>query len=552
MKNMIEKMALTALWGVTAMLTLSCTTSNLETRIDELDGRLAVLESLVSKVNDNATAVNALYRKNLLISEFSPEVKDGKEVGYALTFSDGTVAHIVYGEETEGNAPIIGVDRDGDWAVSVDGGENFTKVEGTDKPGSEDGCTPRTSIDKYGFWIVSVDGGRTWNRILNDAGEPISAKDGKSMVPASYSFFRKVSFNESTGFLDIEMVSGDTISIPVHKGSSIELDYYYDGAYAYAGHDVEFPAKLSGVDKAVWTSVPDGWRARLEKDKLTVTAPENGASGEYELKLLAYTENGSMTPYTFKFSYDPELIFRDDFTGEDIDYRYWLRHKGGSARSDWDLYQEADPAQSYVKDGLLTLMAEKYGDTYRTGAIKTKGKFSFAPPFRIDCSARFTEMADGVWFAIWTAPDAGYMWGEIDIMEKANFGTRTEHTCHTQYTLNTTSSRQDQANAGKGSWMTAGVFNTFSVELTDDAVVWFVNGVEVFRYANIPHSVEDPAYSNLNDKEKEFYLLNYTFMEQTYNLLLDIALGGSFPGQAVNDSQLPGQFDIDWISVRKL
>ena len=100
--------------------------------------------------------------------------------------------------------------------------------------------------------------------------------------------------------------------------------------------------------------------------------------------------------------------------------------------------------------------------------------------------------------------------------------------------------------------MTAGVFNTFSVELTDEAVVYFVNGVEVFRYKNIPHSVEDPGYSKLNDKEKEFYLLNYTFMEQTYFLLLDIAIGGSFPGKTVNDSQLPGQFDIDWISVRKL
>lgn len=550
---MIKDKILSALVLTTVTVLFSCTAGNLDGRLDEIDDRLSSLEASISKVNDNATAVNAMYRKNLLISEFKQKLDGGgNEIGYDLTFSDGSVARIVYGTKVEGSAPIIGVDRDGDWAFSIDGGEHFLKVPGAETPGSEDGHTPRASIDKYGFWIVSTDGGQTWNRILNDAGDPISAKDGKSMIPSSYSFFKRVTFDENNGCLDIETLTGENFSISVRKNPAIELDYYYDGAYAYAGTDVVFPARITGVDKAVWTSVPEGWRAKLENDKLTVTAPENAASGEYELKLLSYTENGSAIPFSFKFSYDPKLIFRDDFVGDDIDYRYWLRHQGGSVRSDWDRYQEGDPAQSFVKDGLLTLMAEKYGDTYRTGAIKTKGKFSFAPPFRIDCSARFTEMADGVWYAIWTAPDAGYMWGEIDIMEKANFGTRTEHTCHTQYTINTTSGRQDQPNAGKGSWMTAGVFNTFSVELTDEAVVYFVNGVEVFRYLNIMHSVEDPGYALLNDREKEYYLLNYTFMEQTYNLLLDIALGGSFPGKVVNDSQLPGQFDIDWISVRKL
>ncbi len=551
---MIGNKTLSALVLAVIAALSSCSVSNLENRIDELDGRLAALEEAVTKVNDNITTVNALYRKNLLISEFKAKVDGGgNETGYDLSFSDGTVASIVYGDKIEGSAPIIGVDRDGDWAVSVDGGEHFTKVEDADTPGSEDGYTPRISVDRYGFWIVSSDGGQTWNRIQNDAGEPISAKDGKSMVPSSYSFFSRVSFNGETGCLDIEMVTGETLSIPVRKSQTIELEYYYDGAYAYAGTDVVFPVKqLSGIDGATWTSVPDGWNARLESDKLTVTAPENGEAGDYELQLLAYTENGSAVPYTFKFSYDPKLLFRDDFVGDDIDYRYWSRYQGGSVRSDWDRYQEADPAQSFVKDGMLSLMAEKYGDTYRTGAIHGRQKFGFDPPFRVDCSARFTEMADGVWFAVWMTPEKGYQWGEIDVVEKANFGTRTEHTCHNPYTINTTSSRQDQANAGKGSWMTAGVFNTFSVELTEEAVVYFVNGAEIFRYNNIQHSVDDPAYSQLNDREKEYYLLNYTYMEQTYNLLIDIAIGGSFPGTAVNDSQLPGQFDIDWISVRKL
>ena len=139
----------------------SCTASGLDGRLDKIEERVTELEAAISSVNDNATTVNSMYRKNLLIHGY--EVKHdakGNETGYDLTFSDGTIAHIIFGNKADGKAPILGVDRDGNWAYSIDGGEHFLKVEGADTPGSEDGYTPRMSVDKNGFWTISTDGGQ--------------------------------------------------------------------------------------------------------------------------------------------------------------------------------------------------------------------------------------------------------------------------------------------------------------------------------------------------------------------------------------------------------
>lgn len=480
----------------------------------------------------------------------------GGGIGYDLTLSSGEVLHVIYGDCLEGVAPVLGVDKDGDWTYSIDGGETFVKISSTEKPGSENGYTPQISVDAYGFWLISIDGGNSWERILNEDGLPVSAVDGKSMVPSSYHFFKSVVYNEDNAVLHIELITGEIFDIPVRKGSSISLEYYYDGTYAYAGQEMSFRAEMEGVDEAVWIEVPDGWSASLAEDALIVRAPENGEAGQYSLKLLVHTRDGDFTPYTFKFNYNPKLVFRDDFVGDEIDFRYWDRYVGGTVRSSWDLYQEGDPAQSFVKDGLLTLLGVKYGDTYRTGAIHTRQKADFMPPFRIDCSARFTEMVNGVWFAIWATPKRGYFWGELDIVEKANFGTMTMHTVHNPYTVRTEKERQDQANSARAyNVMKAGEFNTYSVEVREDAVVMYLNGEEVFRYLNIEHSLDDPAYQKLLEQEKPYYLDNFPFMDDPYNILIDIAIGGEFPGVKVDDESLmekPGQFDIDWISVSRI
>lgn len=543
MKNILH--IINCVFLAAAFALCSCDNDRINDKLDDIEERIASIEEAVSKINDNIITANKLYRKNILITSYKLT-----SYGYDLTLSSGETLSITFGDQLEGVAPIISIDEYGKWVISIDGGENFTEIEGVEDPGAKDGYTPIVNVDKYGFWIISKDGGSTWERILNEAGDPISAKDGKAMN-GSYKFFQKVTFNEDTYCLDIILVGGHTLSIPVYREPSITMEYYYDYAYAYAGKEESFPIKMTNVDEAAWIEIPDGWAARLEENKLCVTAPEGAPAGDYVLKLLAHTKGGAAKVFPFTFRYEPDLIFKDDFNGNDIDHRYWERYKGGTVRSDWDRYTEGDTDHTFVENGYLRMTADVYEDTYRCGAVRQWAQTSFIPPFRIDCSAQFTQMATGVWYAIWACPVEGYNWGEIDIMEKANYGTLTQHSTHSNYTIHTHPSRQDQPNSGYGN-CNPGVYNVYSVTLTEEAVTFYINDVEVFRYNNIEHSVNDPGYDRLLDIEKEYYLQNFTHIDCNYRILIDIAINGAYPGKQAIPEELPGIFDIDWISVKKL
>ena len=560
-----------------AFVLSSCTGDGLERQVSSLEERIAALESVLGEINGNATALNALYRENLLIINYEKRTENGIEVGYDLTLSDGQKLRITYGKVMEGVAPLIGVNDMGQWAISVDGGQTFSAIDGAPSPWSSDGKSPTVSVDKYGFWQISLDSGQTWERVTDAGGNPISAVDGKSLVPSSYCFFEKVVYNKETGSMDITLVSGEKFSVPLETEASIKLKYYddEDGAWVYGNRENEFPAEIKGISDMVFLNVPDGWNLRMEKDKLIVEAPMDGETGEYSVTVLASTYSAESRAFTFKFNYEKDLILFDDFLGDDIDYRWWVRYKGESSAGavEWYTYQSGDQQQSLVEDGLLKLYAHTDGESsFKTGAIWTKGRLTYKPPFRVDCKARFTQMGTGIWFAIWASPDAGYQHGEIDICEKLNFGTATYHTCHTQYTLNTSAVNQKKetyvnedgetvSNYNQGiaqDAMTPGAFNIYSVEVTDEQIVWYVNGNPVHRYKHFNHTESDPLYQLIQKEEKGdyvekgYYFQNWTFMEQDYNTLLDIAVGGQFVGGIVKRDEFPGQFDIDWIKVKQL
>lgn len=99
--------------------------------------------------------------------------------------------------------------------------------------------------------------------------------------------------------------------------------YYTEGkTYVYGGRENLFPATVSGVSNAAFTSLPEGWNARLESNALVIIPSNGSEAGVYEIQLLAYAEGARAEIYTFKFKYDPSLILFDDFDGTDIDDRY--------------------------------------------------------------------------------------------------------------------------------------------------------------------------------------------------------------------------------------
>lgn len=394
----------------------------------------------------------------------------------------------------------------------------------------------------------------------------------------------RVYFRYSTKEKEFKRNTIYDLGVTVQKaGTNIVLDskYYTEGeAYVYGGRENLFPATVSDVSNAAFTSLPEGWNARLENNALVVVPSTGSEIGVYEIQILAYTEGARAEIYTFKFKYDPSLILFDDFDGTDIDDRYWRRYNDGHETL-WNWFQTGDAAQSTIADGKLQLKAVYEDGTYKTGAVTGKDKLDYETPFRVDCRASMSRRATGFWCAIWTVPTTGYQDGEIDIMEAgdhysdASFASTAQYTCHNQYTLNTPSKRydgwrpgQDQPQSSKVTLDDPTGYHTYSVEVTDEAITWYVDNVQVHKYANIRHSKSDIGYKYAAESfvnsagntvfPKANYFNNYTFIDHNYFAIFDIAVGGSFVGGENDKAKVPAaegfnaQFDIDWIKISKI
>ena len=147
--------------------------SQLRGDLSELSGRVEKLEQSVAKLNGDYTAlsgiVDALEGK-VYVSKVDP-IADG----YRITFSDGTTAEIKNGAAGAA-APVIGIDKDTDglyyWTRTIDGKTEWLLNEENEKmPVS--GVTPVMGVDAEGYWTISYDGGTTSSRVVDSEGNPL-------------------------------------------------------------------------------------------------------------------------------------------------------------------------------------------------------------------------------------------------------------------------------------------------------------------------------------------------------------------------------------------
>ena len=232
-----------------------------------------------------------------------------------------------------------------------------------------------------------------------------------------------------------------------------------------------------------------------------------------------------------------KLIWHDEFEGDTLDDSKWSRippTMDGKV-SDWNRYTSLRSDLAAVKDGCLILKGVKNDDSksdprpFLQGQVWTKDKFSYLYGL-VEIRAKF-ENQKGAWPAFWMLPQNG-KWpdgGEIDIMERLNSDPFVYLTCHSAWTY-TMKHGENPPHGGKAE-INQGEFNTYALEWTHDALVWYVNGTEVFRYprTNI-HSAQWPYDAS------PFYLL------------LDMQLGGAWV-KDIAPSTLPVNIYIDYTRV---
>ncbi|WP_373136392.1 glycoside hydrolase family 16 protein [Bacteroides sp. HPS0048] len=227
---------------------------------------------------------------------------------------------------------------------------------------------------------------------------------------------------------------------------------------------------------------------------------------------------------------DYKLVFYDDFdqdTGKP-DPKYWSFAVPDGAP--WSIYLSKSYDQAYLQDGKLVLKAEK-AKRYRTGGIWTKGKVAFKYG-KLEVRAKFKSVQGG-WPAIWLLPvspqySTGYG-GEIDLMEQVSHEYMAWHSVHP--------GSEEYRGSGLGGKYVLDDFNTYTLVWTADELSFFINGVSTGTYLR-------------NTQLPESEACKQWVFDIPYYLILNYALGGegTWPG-VINDEELPGYMEVDWIKA---
>lgn len=225
-----------------------------------------------------------------------------------------------------------------------------------------------------------------------------------------------------------------------------------------------------------------------------------------------------------------QLVWQDEFTngiGPD-----WVFETGtgsnGWGNNELQYYRSQNAT---VQNGQLVITArnESFGGrNYTSARLKTQGRKSWKYG-RIE--ARIAMPAfQGVWPAFWMLGDnigtAGWpACGEIDIMEHVNTEARTYGTIH--WADNNNNYAQYGGNTAVG--VTA--FHNYSIEWTPSSIKWFVDGVQ-FHEASILNGV-----NGTNEFHNNFFII------------LNMAIGGNWPGSTVNNGAMPANMYIEYVRV---
>lgn len=234
-----------------------------------------------------------------------------------------------------------------------------------------------------------------------------------------------------------------------------------------------------------------------------------------------------------------KLIWSDEFNKPTLDEQHWTKVPRGAAN--WNDCMAPNPELFAFEDGCLVLRGlnnngQFPADTsaFLTGGVWSVGKKEFAN-CRFEVRARI-QSATGFWPAIWLLPQQRFVeypkGGEIDIMERLNAEAQVYQTVHSYYTLNL--KLPDTPPHYTTVPCDPTTFNTYGVEISQDALTFFVNNKITFIYPRIE-----------TDKP-----LQFPFADYPYYLILSAQLGGSWVG-AVNPQDLPTQMEVDWVRVYK-
>ncbi len=239
-----------------------------------------------------------------------------------------------------------------------------------------------------------------------------------------------------------------------------------------------------------------------------------------------------------------QLVWSDEFDGNSLDLSKWEHQTGngcainlcGWGNNELQIYS---PANTTVADGALTITArQEMGGTITSSRIRSLGRGDFTYG-RFEMRAKLPE-TQGMWPAFWmlsSNPSVYGVWaasGEIDIMESlGNEPERIYGTIHYGGTFpeNTFSGEETLLAPG-----TATDWHTYAVEWEEGEIRWYVDGQQ--------YATRNSWWSSGGPYPAPFDI--------DFHLLLNLAVGGNFPGNPDATTVFPQEYVIDYVRVYQI
>ena len=239
------------------------------------------------------------------------------------------------------------------------------------------------------------------------------------------------------------------------------------------------------------------------------------------------------------------LVWSDEFEDAQLDPEVWFFESGdgsqygipgwGNNELQWYL-----PDNAALANGLLTITAKEQaqnGKSFTSARLNTRDRFAFRYG-RLEARIRLPG-GQGLWPAFWLLPqdDTYGGWaasGEIDVMEAVNLGGSGGNDIHG--TIHYGAQWPNNLSSGDAYMVATDATNDFHIyalEWDETEMRWYVDGV-LFGMQNSwsTTSASFPAP-----------------FDQSFHILLNVAVGGNWPGSPDANTVFPVTMDVDYVRV---
>ncbi len=231
-----------------------------------------------------------------------------------------------------------------------------------------------------------------------------------------------------------------------------------------------------------------------------------------------------------------ELTWQDEFTGPELDLTKWTPEVGGHGWGNGEVQFYTDrPENAFIEEGMLVIhvLEENYlGKRFTSARLITKNNFT-QQYGRFEARIQIPT-GQGIWPAFWMLGNNidEVSWpqcGEIDIMENIGSEPSTVHgTVHgpgysggngigKPFSIGSTNRFTDD-------------FHVFALEWEPEEIRWYVD--DVLFNAITPDDVPGE------------WVYDHPFF-----LILNVAVGGQWPGYPDNSTQFPQRMVVDYVRV---